>query len=127
MTAEAVERNDAMLSQRIAGATLREIAETHGVTEQTVHRIVDRQARRHIEEVVAGMWAAQKENALLVLLVPPGLDGEQALTIRYLDWVLSQMPSYVDPAVHYRPAGFGGGFVLALEDRAFTSSQEAHR
>jgi predicted transcriptional regulator len=120
MGVEAVQRNLEMLQDRIAGSTLQEIADEHGVTPQAVHVIVDRTMRRHVEEVLLGMWAAQKDGQLLVLAVPPGLAHEQALTVRYLDFMLGELAElHADVQVHYRPAGFDGGFVLALEDRNF--------
>lgn len=121
MPAEAVDRNLGMLWQRIGGATLQQIGDAHGVTPQTVHVIVNRTGRRHVEDVLLGMWSAQRADALLVLAVPAGFDHEQQLTLKYAEWLVGELVEHgAEPQLHYRPAGFDGGFVIALEDRAFT-------
>lgn len=128
MGTEAVQRNLGMLYQRVAGATLQEIADEHSVTSQTVHVIVDRTGRRHVEDVLLQMWLAQKQDTLLVLAVPAGLAEEQRLTLRYVDWLLSEFAALGETVrVHYRPAGFDGGFVLALEDRKLTELMKENR
>ena len=64
-----------------------------------------------------------------MLAVPPGLDAEQQLSIRYLAWLLGKLAELgAEPHVHYRPAGFDGrSFVMALEDRVFTRNMEGAR
>jgi hypothetical protein len=120
MGTEAVQRNLGMLYQRVAGSTLQEIADDHGVTPQTVHVIVDRTGRRHVEDVLLQMWLAQKQDTLLVLAVPPGLAEEQTAAIAYLDWLLHEFAELGEEVtVHHRPT-LTGAIAFALEDRRLT-------
>ena len=124
MGAEAVQRNLEMLYQRVEGATLQQIADQHSVTPQTVQVIVDRTGRRHIESVLLQMWLAQGQDQLLVLAVPDALEADQAIALRYLEWVLTGLAELeVDVKVHYRPT-LTGAIAFALEDVALTRNIE---
>jgi hypothetical protein len=121
------DRNQAILMQHIGGETFRELGARYDLSAMGCHAIFRREARQHVESVLLQMWAAQKEDALLVLAVPSALDQEQQLAYRYVDWLLGALVEEgAEPHVHYRPAGFDGGFVMALEDRAFTKLIEEH-
>ena len=121
------QRDQAILMEHVGGDSFRELGERHGLSAMRCHAIFRREARLHVEDVLLGMWAAQKEDALLVLAVPPGFEQEQQLVYRYVDWLLGELVEEgAEPHVHYRPAGFDGGFVMAIEDRAFSRLIEEH-
>jgi hypothetical protein len=125
MPAEATKRNQSMLVDRLRGRTFAQQGDQYGVSPQAAHVIVERVGRRHVEAIVTQMWLAQKAGQLLVLAVAPELAEEQTAAVRYLEWLLTQLPDYsVEPKVHYRPAGLDGGFVFALEDLDLTRRLE---
>jgi hypothetical protein len=109
MTGDTQERDQAVLMERITGATLREIAVRYDLSVEGARYVSDKAARQHITKLVADMLACQAEGQLLVLAVPATSDEEQALVIRYLDWLLSQFADIPDfkIKVHYRPTPTG--------------------
>ena len=116
-----MDRDAEILLDHISGDPLRTIGDRYGLSHEGARLVIVRQARRHIDTLVTGMWAAQKEGSMLALAVPAGPDADQRFAVQYLDWVLGEMAKRGDvkPRVHYRPSAEGDSFVFALEDTTF--------
>lgn len=112
-------RDEAIFHERIAGNILKEVAQRHKLSIETVRQIADREGRRHMEALVLQLWLAQKQGEYLGLAVPAGLAEDERNVHSYFEWVLGHLPEYgVEPRVHYRP-GIDGSFLFALEDASF--------
>jgi hypothetical protein len=123
---DAQERDQAIMRERINGRTLRQIAADHDLSVEGARLVSNRAAHQHVGSLVAHMWAAQAEGRLLMLAIPDASEPDQALAIRYLDWLLGQMDGICEVKVHYRPTP-EGHVCFFLEDQNFTpnsTSQE---
>jgi hypothetical protein len=124
MTDSTQERDEAVMLRRIAGDTLRAIAEDHGLSIEGARIVSNRAIRRHTAEVLCSMWDAQRQGELLVLAIPDAAHPDQMMAVHYLDFLLHQLDAIARVKVHYRPTA-EGHVCFALEDVNFNPSQEA--
>lgn len=120
-----MDRDEAVLMERIGGATLREVGEAHSLTPEGVRHVFARTARRHVDSIVLAMWAAQKTGELVMLAVPAWVGADdQRRVVGYLDWLLGEFSQRddVDVKVRYVPTP-GGSFAFALEDVSFNPKE----
>ena len=84
-----MDRDAQVLMERIGGDTLRDIAERHDLSHETVRLIVVREGRKHIDRIVLAAWAAQKDDELLMLAVPAWAEAD--LAAEYFAWVAGEL------------------------------------
>jgi len=102
-----------VLSERIAGATLRDIGDRHGLSHEGVRLVADRAARRHLDDLQRRLAANVGTDDLEVLLIPghSGPDFDEA--IAYVQWVTRALADRdIDLKVHYRATHSGVAFGL---------------
>jgi hypothetical protein len=107
------DRDQQVLTERIAGGTLRDIGARHGLSHEGVRVVADRAARRHLDDLQARLAANIATDNLEVLLIPghSGPDFDEA--IAYVQWVTRELAGRgVKLRVHYRPADSGVAFGL---------------
>lgn len=107
------DRDSAVLTERIAGDTLRTIGDRHGLSVEGVRVVAGRAARRHLDDLQARLAANALTGDVEALLIPDhsGPDFDQA--IAYLRWVTHELAGRgVELRVHYRPAESGVAFGL---------------
>ena len=126
---EKVERNHAMLMERIGGSTLEEIADRHGITHERVHTVVVREATRHLDSLEIALMVAAKQGEPFGLAIWNQPDqGNRALALDYLAWAVKQLRARgIEIEVHTQPTS-AGLFVLLTDvrtDRIARAAEEA--
>ena len=107
--------DQAILTERLRGRTLRDLAETTGLTPEGVRFVVAREGRQQIDRIELALLANTKTDDVLGFVVP-GHGGEEFdLALSYVQWVVRELTGRgIRVAVHYRPTE--NGVLLALED-----------
>ena len=109
------ERDTAVLTERIAGAKLRDIGARHGLSHEGVRVVADRTGRRHLDDLQRRLAANVGTDDLEVLLVPDHSGPAFDAAIAYVGWVTHALAERgVELKVTYRPAESGVAF--GLED-----------
>ena len=99
------------------GRSLRDLGAEFGLSHEGARKAIRRAAIAHVAHLTASMWACQATGDVLTFMVPPGSEAEQDALVRYAQWVIGEMTRLdLRVAITYSPAGYEGGFVLALED-----------
>jgi hypothetical protein len=104
-------RDEAILKERISGATFRRIGERYGISAMRAHTVYGRAARQHLDDLELRLLANTRTDELEVLLIP----DQSGPAFDYLRWVTHELAERgVQLKVHYRPAMNGVAF--GLED-----------
>jgi hypothetical protein len=123
MTDSTQERDEAVMLRRIAGDTLRDIADDYDLSIEGARIVSNRAIRRHTTEVLCSMWDAQRQGELLTLAIPDAAHPDQQMAVHYLDWLLRQLDGVARVKVHYRPTA-EGHVCFALEDVNFNDTPQ---
>jgi len=108
-----VDRDTAVLTERIHGDTLRTIGARHSLTPEGVRVVFKRAAQRHLDDLQRRLAANVGTDNLEVLLVPDHSGPEFDQAVAYLRWVTHALAERgVELKVHYRPADTGVAFGL---------------
>ena len=107
--------DETILTERLKGRTLRDLADTTGLSPEGVRVVVAREGQRQITEIEMALLVNTKTDDLLAFVVPDHGGPDFDLAMSYLQWVVRELSERgVRVRVHYRPAA--NGIVLGLED-----------
>lgn len=108
-----------MLIEHTGGRSLREVAERHDCSHETVRMAVRAEKRGYVRQVLLGVWVAQKEGDVAALAMPGGPDQDQAVILRHVAWLFDELRELgADPVATFKSTP-DGGLLIAVEDRAF--------
>lgn len=111
MTSAKTERNAAMFADRRAGLTFREIAAKHGVATERVFKVVNREARRYLDELEMRLLANTKTDDIELFVVPNHAGDDFDAAIDFFQWTVSQLAERgVELRIHYRAVENGVAF-----------------
>ncbi len=107
--------DSAILTERLRGRTLRDLADTNALSPEGVRVVVAREGRKQIDEIELALLVGTKDDSVLAFVVPDHAGPDFDLALAYIQWVTAELTKRgVKIAVHYRPTE--NGIVLALED-----------
>jgi hypothetical protein len=107
--------DEAILSERIAGRTLRDLADSTGMSHEGIRGVVIREGRKQIDRIELRLLANTKTDDLLAFVVPDHAGPDFDLAMSYLQWVTAQLTERgIKVKVHYQAVE--NGVVIALED-----------
>src|SRR5437870_4055449 len=107
--------DEAILTERVRGRTLRDLAEVNGMTPEGVRFVVAREGRKQIDAIELQLLAATKTDEVVAFVVPSHGGEDFDLALSHLQWVVAELAERgVKVAVHYRAVE--NGVVIALED-----------
>ena len=87
------ERDEALLQDRIGGATLNQLGLRYGLSIEGARKAVFRTARRHVDKIELDLLAASKTGQWPTLLVPfQEQDGWQ-MALAYFTWIVGELRS----------------------------------
>ena len=113
------DRDESILSERIAGDTLRTIADRHGLSHEGVRFVADRAARCQLDDLERRLRANVGTDDLEVLLVPDHGGPEFDQAIAYVQWVTRALAQRgVELKVHYQATYNGVAFGLEATNGA---------
>jgi hypothetical protein len=105
----------AILTERLRGRTLRDLAEANDMTPEGIRVVVAREGRKQIDSIELALLAGTKTDELTALVVPGHGGPDFDLALEYLRWVVAELTERgIRVRIHYRPTH--NGFVIALED-----------
>jgi hypothetical protein len=105
----------AILTERIRGRTLRDLAKASGLSPEGVRVVVAREGRKQIDRIELALLVATKTNEVVAFVVPDHGGEDFDLALSYVQWVVAELTERgLKVAVHYRPTY--NGVVVALED-----------
>jgi hypothetical protein len=107
--------DEAVLIERLRGRTLRDLADTTGLSIEGVRVVVAREGRKQIDKIELALLAATKTNEVVAFVMPDHSGPDFDLALEYVRWVVAERTERgVRVRIHYRPTE--NGVVLALED-----------
>jgi hypothetical protein len=105
----------AILTERLRGRTLRDLAEATGMTAEGVRGVVIREGRKQIDRIELALLANTKSDDVVAFAIPDHSGPDFDLAIEYVRWVTAKLSERgIRVHVHYRPTA--NGVVFALED-----------
>ena len=105
----------AILTERLRGRTLRDLAGETGMSPEGVRVVVAREGRKQIDRIELALLANTKSDDVLAFAIPDHGGPDFDLAMEYAQWVVAQLTERgIRVAVHYRATH--NGVVLALED-----------
>ena len=117
--------DETILTERLRGRTLRDLADTTGLTPEGVRLVVLREGRKHIDRIELTLLANTKSDELYALMVPDHAGPDFDVAMSYAQWVLRELDERgVRVQVHYRAVE--NGIVLALEDVSRKAKNARH-
>ena len=106
-----------ILTERLRGRTLRDLAEATGLTPEGVRLVVVREGRKQIDRIELDLLANTKRDQLSAFVIPGHGGPDFDLAMSYVQWVVRELTERgIEVAVHYRPTVDPEGVVLLLED-----------
>ncbi|MFA9272364.1 MAG: hypothetical protein ACEQSX_16745, partial [Baekduiaceae bacterium] len=81
----------AILTERLRGRTLRDIAADTGLTPEGVRFVVAREGRRQIDDIVLRLMVARRTGDLYALAVPDHGGPDFDLAMSYVQWVVGEL------------------------------------
>jgi hypothetical protein len=107
--------DQAILTERLRGRTLRDLADVTGLSPEGVRVVVAREGRKQIDQIELQLMVNTKTDDLLALVVPGHGGPDFDLAMGYVQWVVRELDERgIRVQVHYRPTY--NGVVMALED-----------
>lgn len=91
MTPPKAERNHEMLMERVCGTSLEQIGQRHGITRQMAHRVVVREAQKHVDQVELQLMVAAKQDQAFALVIPNQIQEDRQIALDYLAWIVREL------------------------------------
>jgi hypothetical protein len=109
------DRNQQILTQRLGGDTLQQVADRHDLSRQGVRAIVIREGRRQIDALELALMANRKTGDVELFAIPDHSGPDFDLAVDYFQWCVRELAKRgVQTQVHYRPTNSGVAF--GIED-----------
>lgn len=110
-------RDETMLNDHLAGASLRDLGQRHGLSHEGVRLAIAREGRKVIDQIHLALLTSHATGELPTFLVPGNAGPDFDLALEYVRWVTQELDERgVNVRVHYRQTWSPAGVVLALED-----------
>ena len=106
-----------ILSERLRGRTLKDLADSNGMTPEGIRYLVAKEGRRTIDAIELDLLANTKRDQLSGFAIPGNSGPDFDAAMAYIAWVVRSLEERgLSIAVHYRPTYDPPGVVLMLED-----------
>jgi hypothetical protein len=110
-------RDEAMLNDHLAGASLRELGQRYSLSHEGVRLAIARQGRQVIDRIHLDLLTSHATGEMPTFVVPGHAGPDFDLALEYVRWVTQELEERgLKVRVHYRPTYSPAGVVLALED-----------
>jgi hypothetical protein len=107
--------DEALLTERLRGRTLSDLADTTGLSIEGVRVVVAREGTKQITEIELALMVAKKTGELYALLIPGHGGPDFDVAMSYAQWVVRELTERgIRVRIHYRAVA--NGIVLGLED-----------
>jgi hypothetical protein len=94
--------------------SLRDLGNTHGISHERVRQVVN-DATEHVNRLELDLLVARKEGVAFGLAVPNQNQGDRAIALDYLQWVLARLRER-DLLIEVTTKQTSEGLIVFLED-----------